>query len=287
MMIDTPAELSHLPAPELIEELSYDRLLETAIDRLKIEFQHANVAFDVSKLEANPARIIMRESAYKELNLRQRINDAMRSVLLAFARGSDLDNFVAHKTTRMDAEDDQRLVTRYLLLMQGSSTGGTAERYEAEAMGADVAVSQAFCYTVGKSPIVYVSITDESAGGIAAASLVEKVQTRLEQRSIRLVGDRIIVLAAVRQIVDVSARVWISERSSTLIIDQLPLILKTAWSKRQRLGLDLTLSYLTSQLMAEGVHNIELDAPQVDIIAGEHEAIAIGDVSIQYMGKDH
>ena len=43
-------------------------------------------------VESDPAWTILEVAAYRELLLRQRINDASRAVMLAFATGADLEH---------------------------------------------------------------------------------------------------------------------------------------------------------------------------------------------------
>jgi phage-related baseplate assembly protein len=285
MTREIPAELAHLPKPQLIEELSYDVLLQGAIERVEAEMAVEGFDFTVGSLIANPNHILAREAAYKEERLRQRINSAMRAMLLAYATGSDLDNYVAHKTVRMSGESDERLVTRYLLLLKGSSTGGPAERYEALALEADIHVAQAFCYRVGKSPVIYLAISSTASDGVADPALIDKVSQHVGRREHRLTNDTIVVRAAVRQIIDIHAQVWLTEKASATIIDGLAEHLKSAWSSRQSIGLDLTRSYIIGQLMVGGVHSVNLPAMEADIVADKYEAIAIGNVTIEYMGK--
>lgn len=281
-----PKELAHLPTPTMIEELDYDVMLDAAVARLKQEFDAVGIAYDVPTLEGTPARMLMREAAYKENNLRVSINDAMRAVLLAYASGTNLDHFVAHKTVRMAGESDDRLVSRYLKLLKGSSTGGTPERYEALAMEVDVNVADARAYTIGKSPVVYVAITAASAGGVADSFLINSVQTFLDQSHVRLINDQVMVRAAVRQIVDIEADVWVKERTPQSVVDGLADLLRQDWSEDQEIGYDLTLSYIQAHLMRRGVHRVEIRTPIDHVVASEHEAIAIGDITINYMGKD-
>jgi phage-related baseplate assembly protein len=282
-----PTELAHLPTPQLIEVLDYEALLNAAVARLKQQFDNAGIVYDVPTLEGTPARMLMREAAYKEENMRVRINEAARSVLLAYASGTNLDHLVAPITERMVGEADDRLVTRYLKLLKGSSTGGTPERYEALAMEVDLNVADARAYTLGKSPLVYVAITSANAGGVADSFLINDVQTHLDQSHIRLINDKLQVRAAVRQIVDIEANVWIKERTPQSVVDGLASNLRQAWAEDQEIGYDLTLSYITAHLTRRGVHRVELVTPTSHVIASEHEAIAIGEITINYMGKDY
>ncbi|NUV25651.1 hypothetical protein MS6204_04603 [Escherichia coli] len=43
------------------------------------------------ELESEPATKLLQENAYRELLLRQRINEAAQAVMVAYAMGGDLD----------------------------------------------------------------------------------------------------------------------------------------------------------------------------------------------------
>ena len=82
--------LSDLETPEIIEELSLSEILEQMKNKL-IEIDSNFSAY----LESDPLIKLMEVAAYRELLLRQRINQTAKANLLAFASGSDLDNLAA------------------------------------------------------------------------------------------------------------------------------------------------------------------------------------------------
>ena len=79
--MSTVIDLSMLPAPTIIEALDYETLLTTRRADLVARYP---AAADVITLESEPLNKLLEESAYRELILRQRINDAARGVMLAF-----------------------------------------------------------------------------------------------------------------------------------------------------------------------------------------------------------
>lgn len=97
----TVVDLSQLPSPDVVEALSFDAILGD----MKASFVEGWRAvraldpslpqYDVEMLETDSAVILLRVCAYRELLLRARINDAARSLLLAHAKGSNLDHIGA------------------------------------------------------------------------------------------------------------------------------------------------------------------------------------------------
>ena len=84
-------DLSKLPAPKIIEELSF----ETILAAMRADLEGRLPGWTAAVLESDPANKILEVAAYRELLLRQRINEAIRACLLAFAQGSDLDHLSA------------------------------------------------------------------------------------------------------------------------------------------------------------------------------------------------
>lgn len=84
-------DLSKLPAPKIVEELSFEEILAA----MRADFEGRCPGWTAAALESDPANKILEVAAYRELLLRQRINEAARACMLAFASGSDLDHLSA------------------------------------------------------------------------------------------------------------------------------------------------------------------------------------------------
>lgn len=80
-------DLSKLPAPKLIEELDYEAILS----EMRTKMRALCPEWTGYELESDPANKILEVAAYREMLLRQRVNEAARGVMIAFAQGSDLD----------------------------------------------------------------------------------------------------------------------------------------------------------------------------------------------------
>ncbi len=103
-------DLSQLPAPNVIEPLDYETILaerKARLIALHPEEEREAVA-ELLALESEPTVKLLQENAYRELLLRQRINEAARAVMIAFANDEDLDQLGANLNVKrlvLDAGD--------------------------------------------------------------------------------------------------------------------------------------------------------------------------------------
>jgi phage-related baseplate assembly protein len=83
-------ELATLPMPGVIETLSFDAVFAD----MARDFQRRYPEF-TALLESDPAIKLLEVASYRELLLRNRINEAARGQMLAFATATDLDHLGA------------------------------------------------------------------------------------------------------------------------------------------------------------------------------------------------
>lgn len=152
--------ISNLPEPQLIEELNYEtifrQLMEDFLDR------HPDYT---ALLESDPAVKLLQVFAYRELVLRQRVNDSFKATLLAFAAAGDLDHLSAfYGVNRQSPETDTELRERTIERIKGSSTAGGAAWYRYQALSADNRVQDALA-------------TSPDAGEVRVAILSNEAET--------------------------------------------------------------------------------------------------------------
>lgn len=97
-------DLSQLPAPQIVDVPDF----ETLLAERKAEFvalhpkDEQEAVIRTLELESEPATKLLQENAYRELLLRQRINEAAQAVMVAYAMGGDLDQLAAnYNVTRL------------------------------------------------------------------------------------------------------------------------------------------------------------------------------------------
>lgn len=285
-MAELPAELANLPLPIIIEQISYEDRYAAFRNQLVAIFAAAGIEYDVEDLETDPAQILLQTASYSDLLLRQRINEAIRANLLAFANGTDLDHLAQfYDVERLTGESDSALRVRVVLAIRGRSTGGTEPRYRSVALGADPRVADVAVYTVGRDPTVHVAVFSRDNAGVADAELLAKVDAALQAPAVRMVNDRIVVAAASRVAMPVTANVWLLPETSAAIVEQMKAKLSAAWAAQMGLGRDVTRSWLIANLMIDGVQKVEILAPVADIVVPFNQAAAIGAVTLNTIGR--
>lgn len=156
-------DLTQLPPPKVVEELDFETLLAQRKARL-IAASPPEIRSGIAAAlasETEPLTIELQENTYEAMILRQRMNDAAKASLLAYATGTDLDNRAAdYGVSRLlitpadpdanpptDAvwEEDDRLRYRCQMALEGLSVAGSRGAYlfhtlSASAMLADASV---------------------------------------------------------------------------------------------------------------------------------------------------
>jgi phage-related baseplate assembly protein len=121
----------------VLEKINVEEILGDRMIRLKQLWAFydppAAAQYDVDQLEFDPIKINQEACAYFELLLRDRVNQAARSVTLAYAIGTDLDAIASRYpggVPRLPNESDDRYRRRIWLSPNTLSPHGTAEAYE-------------------------------------------------------------------------------------------------------------------------------------------------------------
>ena len=193
--------LSELPAPQVIESLDFETLLSSMLSELRAR----DASFD-ALVESDPAYKILEVAAYRELLLRQRINDAARSVMLAYAQGTDLEHLAALLgVTRLIETNDDDEVTftesdedfrrRVTESIEGFSTAGPIGAYHYHGMSADSDVKD-ISVTSPAPGEVCLTVLSRSNQGIPTDALLQRVNQHVSADTRRPLTDHVTVQAA-------------------------------------------------------------------------------------------
>jgi phage-related baseplate assembly protein len=132
----TAVDLSRLPAPDIIEALDSRDDPADAAAQMRDEMAKSGLTFETR--DSDPATKLLQVFAYYAQMLRQRINDAARAVMPAYAVKADLDHIAAlFGITRLTItpanpatgapavmEDDTDFRRRMVLAPEGYSVAG-------------------------------------------------------------------------------------------------------------------------------------------------------------------
>ncbi|MDC8757506.1 baseplate assembly protein [Janthinobacterium fluminis] len=281
--MSTPIDLTQLPAPSVVEVLDFETILagrKAHLVSLLPDAERAAVTA-LLELESEPATKLLEENAYQETILRNRVNDAGKAVMLAFAVGGDLDQLGANVNVarlaitpaQPDAmppvaavmEDHDAYRLRIQEAPDGLSVAGPKASYEFHARSSDGQVKDASATSPAPAHVT-VTVLSNDATGIASAALLATVARALNAEEVRPLGDRLTVQAA--DVIDYQIE-------ATLFIGvgpEVPILLAAARSNavrvsqpRRPLGHSIYRSACSAAVHVEGVRKVVLASPVEDI----------------------
>ena len=281
--MSTPIDLTQLPAPSVVEVLDFESILATRkahLVSLLPETERAAVTA-LLELESEPATKLLEENSYQETILRNRVNEAGKAVMLAFALDGDLDQLGANVNVArlvitpanpnalppvaavMEDNDAYRL--RIQEAPDGLSVAGPKASYEFHARSSDGRVKDASATSPAPASVT-VTVLANNDTGIADAALLAIVARALNAEDVRPLGDRLTVQAA--QVIDYQIE-------ATLFIGvgpEVPILLDAARANavrvsqpRRPLGHSIYRSACSAAVHVEGVRKVELTSPVADI----------------------
>ncbi|WKW33953.1 baseplate assembly protein [Pseudomonas viridiflava] len=264
-------ELSALPAPQVLEDLDFEEEYQGELAAFR-EYMGDNWS---ALLESDPVTKLLELGAYRRLQNRARVNDAAKSLMLAYAQKADLDQLAANvnlKRLEIQAadpvavpptaavmEEDDALRERVQLAYEGLTTAGPRNSYILHARNASGQVADA----TAESPtpaVVVVTVLALEGSGVAGTDLLETVRLNLNDEDVRPLGDRLIVQSAEILPFRINAVVHMAgsgpETEATLAECKNRL---DAWiNPRRRLGIEVARSGIDAQLHISGVSRVDL-----------------------------
>lgn len=274
----TAIDLSGLAPPDVVEQLDYEAIVTAMRNDLVARFPSIAGVID---LESEPARKLIEAFAYRELELRARINDAARAVLLASSWGTNLDHLGAlFATARQEGESDQRFRRRIQLAPEAFSVAGPEGAYQYHAL--TVAPWARDVSAVSRRPgVVRVSVLKEGPEPNPAAAEREAIRLHLCSAAIRPLTDVVEVLPPVIRRTSIDARLTLYPGPDAQVVLQRALSAVTGWVEKNRmLGMNLRRSALYAALHQEGVHSVDLVSPSEDLVLDVTEVYAVDAVEV-------
>jgi phage-related baseplate assembly protein len=292
-------DLSLLPAPNVVEVIDYEIILATRkamLISLYPESQQAEIAATL-ELESEPQLINLQENAYREVLLRQRINDAARAVMLAYAQGEDLDQIGANlgvarllitpqddttvPPTAAVYELDKAFLRRILLSFQAYTTAGSEGSYQYHGLSASGKVKD--ISAVSPAPVqVMIYVLSMDGNGEASDELIATVKDALNAQDVRPLTDLVSVQSA--SVIDYQI-------VAELVIYEGPdgdTVLNAAKSAAQAYadsvhsnGLTVGLSGIYKALHQAGVDHANLTAPATDLTMSKGQAAYCTNIAIR------
>ena len=292
----TTVNLSQLPAPNVVEVLDYEAILAAMV----ADLQARDPAFS-ALVESDPAYKILEVAAYREVLLRQRVNDAAKGVMLAFATSSDLDQIGANFNVQRlvidpgdpgavppvaptyESDDDFR--ARVQLALEGITTAGSEGSYVFHGLSADGDAKD--IQAISPSPgNVTVYVLSRTGDGTASAGLISTVNAALNAENVRPLTDNVTVQSASIVNYAVTAELTMYPGPDSEVVRQAAQDAVTSYVESvRRIGYDVTLSGLYAALHQPGVQSVVLTSPLATVTVGNGQAAYCTAITVTASGS--
>jgi phage-related baseplate assembly protein len=281
----------------VLEKLDVETILGARMSRLKQLWAYydppAAAQYDVENLEFDPIKINQEASSYFELMLRDRVNQAARSITLAYAIGTDLDAIATRYpggVPRLEGESDDRYRRRIWLSPNTLSPHGTAEAYEFWALTAlptlrDVTAIRAVAHDY--YPTILITCLNEPPAEPKPTD-EELVRVRAYIQSLSRMGltDVISVNPPKVREIEYKIAVWlypgtVQDQTMNQIVSNLAnLINDQFW-----LGHDHSHTAIHAACRLTGVHHVDIELPEEDVFVPLDWVVKVTQVTVRMAGR--
>ncbi|WP_442783670.1 baseplate assembly protein [Collimonas fungivorans] len=286
-------DLSQLPAPNVIEPLDYETILAAHLVDLEAQ------GVDLEELtESDPAIKVVQLNAYRELKLRQRINEAGRALMLAYAKKTDLDHIGANMDVPrlqiwpadpdkgiaavMEEDDDYR--RRIQLAPQGMSVAGPEGAYIFHALTSDGRVRNATATSPSPGHVV-ITVLSHEGDGTPSQELLDIVAARMAEDGVRPLTDYVLVRGAQIVRYQVHAKLYsFTGPDPTVVLAEAVKRMQKYAKEAHQLGRVPTHSGIDAAVHVAGVERVILLSPTVDPEISKLMAYYCDNLQVEYAG---
>jgi len=291
--------LSQLAIPDAIESVAFDNLVAEITLDLMARAPELGAALT---LPSEPITKMSEAVAYRELIVRTRINELVKSRLLAYATNSDLDHIGAgfgvdrliiapadSTTTPPTAavmESDEAFRSRVQLSVDGHTTAGSVESYVFHALSAHGSVKdvQVLSPVAGQ---VDVYVLSHDGIGVPTQALMDAVYAALTEENVRPLTDFVRVLPAEVIEYQIDASLMFYSGPDSEVVRQLAEdTVRQFVTDHHALGHDIRFSGLYAALHRVGVQNVQLFLPETSLIISPSQAAFCNSITVRNGGVD-
>ena len=256
-------DLTGLAPPPVVEQLSYEAILTA----MTADLRARDPDFD-AWVESEPAMKLLEIAAYRELLLRYRINQAARSVMLAFAENADLDHLAALiGVTRTAGETDRQMRARVRAAPARFSTAGSEAAYRFWATSVP-GVTDAQIDSPAPGDVDVWLLGGAAVDGSPPPALVQAVADAVSAEHVRPLTDTVRAKAGKVLPYTIEAALTVASGPDTETVRSAAEAAVTAFARRQhKLGASVPRSALIAALHVAGVVEVDLTEPMADVDA--------------------
>jgi len=296
-------DLTGVPVPDFVEAFSYSEIRAAAIAHLQ------QLQPDYLVLESDPAIKVIEAFCYREMLLRQRINDSLRANTITLAKGADLDTIGAFvNVARLEGEDESRFRARVQQGFSQIAAAGPRSAYRAHVMSVSSNIIDCGIHSPQAGQVVVTLLgfedvdegeaTDEEVdhgallfdqpkGKIrilcrSGSDLLSMVRAKLNEDDIRPLTDQVIVRPVSVVNYDIKAQLVIYPGpDGNLVLSQAKERLYGYLRHVRRVGYDVTRSDIIAALTSGGVQNVILIDPRQDIVCSPSDTAVARNIDVE------
>lgn len=293
-------DLSQLPAPAVLEMPLFKELKAQRVG----ELQGLDSTFN-ALVESEPAMKLLEILVYREMVNIARFNSGVLAVLLAYAKGADLDQLGANfdvarqvvtpadsttiPPTAAVMEDDDSYRQRIRLSWYARNTAGAREAYEyyARNVGSIVLDARAYGPPTTEPGYVEVYVLASDGDGTPGDDLLAVVGSALSPDDVRPLTDYVTVKSPEILSYSVDATLVISPGPDTdTVVAAARDALETYTASVHKIETDVSLAGIYAALKQAGVDDVILRAPTATLTVGVGQAAWCESVTISTQEPD-
>lgn len=268
-------DLSQVPPPTIVKMPVFEELKQQRL----AELQALDPTFN-ALLESDPAVKLLEILVYREMVGAAAYNSGIWAVLLAYAKGADLDqlgaNFdVARKVitppdnstippTPAVMESDDEFRRRLQLSWHALNTAGSKEAYEYHALSADGDVLDAIAYGPPITPPGHVDVyvLSRTGNGTPSQALLDTVLAALNPEFVRPLNDYVATLPASVTEYEVVATIFTEPGpSGQVVVDNAEAAMWRFAEQQHRFNTTVDQAGIYRALRQPGTTNVALNPP--------------------------
>ena len=271
-----PTTIDSLPAPEILETIDFETLLESMKDYL----QNNLPEWTGRDIESDPINKVLEVFSYRETLLRQRINEAAQANLLNFATAGDLEQLaIFYGIERQADETDSELRARTITHIKGFSVGGTADAYKAKVLSVSSNIRDISLDSPEQGK-VRITVLSKDGDGAPDQTLLDSITEKVNADDVKIITDTIEVRGAEIITVNINVLLHLYPDTPDEVLDKAREDFPILFNSARGMGWNLTKSWIVRQLHLEGVQEVEILQPSENISVDEFQSVALGTVNI-------
>lgn len=259
--------VSNLPEPSFI-----DRDVQAVTAEIIAKYEQLS---GKTLYPAQADRIFVDVIAYREMLIRNSIQEAAKQNLLAFARAPVLD-YIGDLmgVYRLEGETDDQLRQRIRLAPETYSTAGCRLAYTFHALSAnadiiDAAPVRADSMDAGIEGDIHIYVLTKS--GVVSQTILDQVEASCNAITRRPISDDVTAYAGVKKdyALNVTVTPYDTADSAKVAAAVRAAADNYVAAKRTKLGLDIDPSQIIDALFVDGVYKIDVNTPANTLVIHE------------------